>query len=329
MRTRCGDVGFLAVVLLAACGASDPAPDTSVSAVIGAGGGSVEGPAGVTVTIPAGALSEETTITVSAPDSGFPGLPAVASSGVVALEPHGLTFALPVTIALPHAENPNDLAVFTSSPGGAWERLDAERLPNELRVQVMHFSFFFNGREVCGLYRQECCADTGEGQCAGDALICIDNRCLECGLAGERCCEGNTCLGGLSCSGTQCLDATMPDAGVPDAGVPPAPAMLRISPNIQNFGTVMVSGTSASQTFTVANSGGESTGALATNLTGVNPADFVITSDTCTATTLAPAATCTVDIEFSPTSAGSKTASLDVTGTPGGIATADLGGTGI
>jgi len=168
----------------------------TVSAVIGAEGGTVSLPDGAGVDIPPGALEEPTTITVSVSDSGFTPLPAVSSGSVYAFEPHGLEFLVAVTVIVPHQGQPEELALYTSSPGADWVKLTADRRPTELRAELMHFSFLFNGREVCGLYRQECCRPADGDECAGPALHCVNDLCLECGLEGDTCCGGvgGTCL---------------------------------------------------------------------------------------------------------------------------------------
>lgn len=197
----------------------------SVTVTVGQEGGDVAGPAGVGLSIPPGALDEDVEITVSVTTSGYEALPAVSEGAVFSFEPHGLTFNVPVTISIPHTGVPDEIAMYTSSLGSGWSKIEASKEATVLRTQVEHFSFFFNGREVCGLYRQECCvgSDGSDGACAGDALTCIDNRCLECGFEGEPCCEtschpimqdGLT----LSCSGDGSCQYPYPDAGIADAG---------------------------------------------------------------------------------------------------------------
>ena len=225
----------LALVMLAASGgcsgkskANHDAGPESVTVTVGQEGADVEGPSGVELSIPPGALDEDVEITISVPSSGFEVLPAVADSVVFAFEPHGLQFNIPVTISIPHTSLPEEIAMYTSSLGGEWTRLDAARGATELRAEVDHFSFFFNVRDVCGLYRQECCfgENAPDGACAGDSLTCIDNRCLECGFPGEPCC-GTIChvvmQDGLSltCSAQGNCEFPYPDPGIVDAGFSP------------------------------------------------------------------------------------------------------------
>jgi len=79
-----------------------------------------------------------------------------------------------------------------------------------------------------------------------------------------------------------------------------------------DFGLVGV-GKTASQTFTLTNSGGSASAALTVELSG--PAAFTITDDTCTATSLGPRKSCTVSVEYAPTASGaSGAATLDANG---------------
>lgn len=103
------------------------------------------------------------------------------------------------------------------------------------------------------------------------------------------------------------------------------PAALSIAPTMQAFGTVTLGGSSMAQTFTVTNTGGSPTGVPSVTVTGTDGSMFTATS-MCGAV-LAPAGTCQVSVVFVPTSSGSKTATLEVSATPGGTATSQLSGT--
>jgi hypothetical protein len=89
----------------------------------------------------------------------------------------------------------------------------------------------------------------------------------------------------------------------------------------------MVGTSSADATFTFSNTGGVPTGSLATSVTG-DAADFVIVTDNCNGTALPAVMSCTVVLHFTPSSAAPKSATLTVTGTPGGSAASMLDGTG-
>ena len=99
-------IGFLSLAL-AACGGGggdgDAPPPPPVTATIGAAGGTVTGPSGAQVVVPAGALAQDTAITIALSSAGAPPLPAglTAFGAMFAFTPHGTTFTVPVTITLP------------------------------------------------------------------------------------------------------------------------------------------------------------------------------------------------------------------------------------
>jgi hypothetical protein len=106
MRTRKLVALGLAVAVVAACkgdttgGSGAPAPGT---ASIGPAGGVLDGPDGIVVTFPPGAVAAATTFTAG-PARAIPPLPAPSDtyvSQVFSLEPHGFTFAAPVTVQFP------------------------------------------------------------------------------------------------------------------------------------------------------------------------------------------------------------------------------------
>jgi len=96
------------LLVLAGCSESHshPNPGDTATNVIGAEGGTVQLPRGARVAIPAGALAEPTSITITVLNAdavqGIPGnLEAVGAT--YAFLPHGTTFSQPVTIELPFA----------------------------------------------------------------------------------------------------------------------------------------------------------------------------------------------------------------------------------
>src|SRR5690349_18995035 len=113
-------------------------------------------------------------------------------------------------------------------------------------------------------------------------------------------------------------------AGPAAAGKVPA---LAFSPAPYGFGQV-TDGQTASQTFTLANSGKSASGALRVTLPG--SAAFTITADTCTGTSLGPATSCTVTVQFAPSSAGTVTATLTAANNKKTVLATDaLTGTGV
>ncbi|MBS75290.1 hypothetical protein ACEN9J_35315 [Variovorax sp. Varisp41] len=166
-RSRRGVARFATALglalLLAACGGGGgggggvglpvvpPAPAPAEgSATLGAEGGVVEGPDGVRVTVPPGALRERVTLRIARDGSGAPGVPAEAQrlSAVYAFTPHGQQFDLPVEIRLPIDASglPADRSppVLLSQPGEPWIGLpvdEVKRDGNAVRFLSTHFSW--------------------------------------------------------------------------------------------------------------------------------------------------------------------------------------------
>ena len=105
-------------------------------------------------------------------------------------------------------------------------------------------------------------------------------------------------------------------------------AALAISQDDHDFGDTEVGSTSGPVDLTVTNRGELPTGVLDVTLSSGTSDDFEITADTC-AGVLAPSATCTVAVSFTPTATGELTSSLSVSATPGGSVSTDLSGTGL
>ncbi|HWE26798.1 MAG TPA: choice-of-anchor D domain-containing protein, partial [Polyangia bacterium] len=124
-------------------------------------------------------------------------------------------------------------------------------------------------------------------------------------------------------------DPTGDSVGVGFSATAVAPGALSIVPVQQDFGAVLVAATSSDLSFTVSNGGGASTGTLTAALSGSDGTQFSITSDGCSTKKLMPSASCVIQVHFAPQSAGFKSASLTVSGTPGGVAAANLSGTAL
>jgi hypothetical protein len=85
---------------------------------------------------------------------------------------------------------------------------------------------------------------------------------------------------------------------------------VSLSPSSMNFGSQAPGTTSAPQSVTVTNSGTGNLAILTVTITGPNSNNYATSSDTCTGATLLPNGTCTVSVTFTPTTAGTSTASL-------------------
>jgi hypothetical protein len=125
-------------------------------------------------------------------------------------------------------------------------------------------------------------------------------------------------------AGADASDAAADAPDDADAGT----AQLDMTPSSNDFLTIAVNSSSTDFTFTVTNNGSVTSGTMATSLTGTDMGEFGVGTDTCNANTLGATLTCTVDVHFSPTSTGAKSATIQVVATPGGTASATLAGTG-
>ena len=130
------------------------------------------------------------------------------------------------------------------------------------------------------------------------------------------------------------VDGTNPQVFIPNTSGPQlmaiTPPRLGFTPSPYDFGEVRTR-EAATQSFTLANSGGLATGPLTVTLEGA--AAFTTTGDTCTGTSLGSGASCTVTVSIGPTSIGAVTATLTAASQtsrlPGATATAALTGTGV
>ncbi len=104
-------------------------------------------------------------------------------------------------------------------------------------------------------------------------------------------------------------------------------AALSATPPSVSFGSVPVNQSSAVQTVTVKNTGATATGVLAAVLSGPGAAQVAIMSNTCTAA-LAPAATCTIAVQFNPTDTTGVSGVITVTDTATSL-TIPMVGTGL
>ena len=145
---------------LAACGGggsgslplaapSSPTTPTTVSARLDAAGGTLAGPDGVTVTVPPGALSAATTITVTETSAGAPsGLPqgsnsVFAQSKVFEFTPHDVQFAKPVTIRIPVDTSRGTPRVYVSDLSTGWYPQASTAGNGYVEIQRTGFSWIY------------------------------------------------------------------------------------------------------------------------------------------------------------------------------------------
>ena len=85
---------------------------------------------------------------------------------------------------------------------------------------------------------------------------------------------------------------------------------VAFNPSTFDFGAVAAN-TAASQTFVLTNSGAKATGTIKVDLSDVNVEEvgiFSMAADTCTGSKLSPKKSCSVTVQYAPTTAGSHSA---------------------
>jgi hypothetical protein len=106
---------------------------------------------------------------------------------------------------------------------------------------------------------------------------------------------------------------------------------LSASPSAVDFGGQAAGTTSAAQTVTITNLAQGNVVPGAATIGGTDASDFAVTGSTCTGTALARDVSCSVDVTFTPSATGKRTATLDVPSTGGATSplSVPLTGTGI
>ncbi len=104
---------------------------------------------------------------------------------------------------------------------------------------------------------------------------------------------------------------------------------LSITPSPHDYGDTPQGG-ERSQVFTVTNGTGAMTGALGTGISGSGASSFAVVAagDGCTGQVLPASGTCQFTVKFVPAASGPLSASLAVSGSPGGVTTSALSGFG-
>ncbi len=110
-----------------------------------------------------------------------------------------------------------------------------------------------------------------------------------------------------------------------------APMVMLSVPGL-SFGNQVLSTTSAPETETVTNAGTANLAISTVTIAGSNGSDFSKSVDTCASATLPPNATCTVNVTFTPSATGNRSATLSFTDNndlvAGSTQTVSLSGTG-
>lgn len=167
----------------------------------------------------------------------------------------------------------------------------------------------------------------------GSAPLAVDNISLA-GTDANRFAQTNNCGASLSPGNSCTIDVTFTPnalssfsanltvatnaAGSPHTvalngtGVNPAPGVA-LNPTSINFGNQQLAITSLPQTITLTNNGTAPLTINGLNITGTNTSDFAQTS-TCVSP-LNAGASCTIDVTFTPSATGNRTASLSIAST--------------
>jgi sugar lactone lactonase YvrE len=102
--------------------------------------------------------------------------------------------------------------------------------------------------------------------------------------------------------------APVPPAGVPCPTIAPPPGFTANT----NFCAEPLAGTTPTSAFTLTNNSNAELTGVAISTIGLDPADFVVSSTSCTAT-LNAGSSCLINLGFAPTATGTRTATLVVT----------------
>lgn len=90
------------------------------------------------------------------------------------------------------------------------------------------------------------------------------------------------------------------------------PPTISVTPTSNDFGSILVGEVSTPKTFTVTNQGSQPLVIGTAYRDGVNAAEFLKNSDGCSGQSLEALASCAIQMEFTPTSAGAKSAALEI-----------------
>ena len=157
-------IGCALLALVAACGGGSDTPDPPapptvpppVTVTLGATGGRIDGPDGVSLQVPAGALAADTAITIARADASAPPLPdppaGFTDAGpMMALTPHGTTFSVPVEVSMPLGDLPADathVLIKTNAADDGWEQIPARVEGDRIVAWITRFSHI--SRRLCG-----------------------------------------------------------------------------------------------------------------------------------------------------------------------------------
>ncbi len=285
-----------------------------------------------------------TPATVTSSNSEF----AVVTNGTTCGQPVNVGQSCVVQIALTPVAAGARAAVLTITPQGAeWDALPvtatltATGVNGELAAEPTTLQFGSVTVGSSSSARTFTVTNSGTLPTTIGTLLVSGGQASEFPLAGGTC-AGATLAPAATCTvsvtfkpgGTGARTATMDVGGSSGATVsveltgtgadPPRPA-LAASPTALDFGEQIIGSAGAPQTVTVRNSGNVANTPSA-QVTGAGAADYVISSNGCSRS-LPAGASCTVSISFEPTVAGTRVATLAVSGSGGSSASVRLSAT--
>jgi len=335
-----------------------PAGET-VTEMVGPSGGMVELP-GLQLMIPPGALTSDQTIAITktaAPaPSGY-----TAASAIYHLAPEGLVFTQNVTVTLELASVASHTRVFWSKIGGpGFDDRGGTISGSSITAANTHFSDVFAGLLPVELAITPATTDFGTvgvattspgtvftvenfgAQETGTLAATISGSGASAFAITQTTCTtlgtDESCATTIVCSpatvGQKAATLTVGDgtdmvSAVLDCNATSGPGGIIVSPSSNAFGNTVVGVSSTDTTFTITNPGGTATGTFTLAKSGNDHAHFTISQDSCSGASLAPSASCSFAVRFSPTGAGAKAAQITASATPGGTAAVVVTGVGI
>ena len=186
--------------------------------------------AGTALQIPAGALAENTTITLEIGSTPLMEADAKSAGTVAIWGPAGTKFAAPVELTMPftlaEGESIEDLFIQVREEDGARFTVEHSALTIDAANKLVRFSIngftgFQPGTGVACSPNQPCAMGQAcsNGQCkaacggvvCGANTTCVNNQCqptgMGCGPQGQQCAMGQQCINGacvIACGGVVC-----------------------------------------------------------------------------------------------------------------------------
>lgn len=354
------------LALLAACGDRASQAPADAEPVIDAAGdaGAPDAPSGTAFTAAPTAVTFNTAVSTTVRDTVVFANTAGAASGPVTLTLGGANASLFVvesstcTGTLGPAATCTVSVAFTPTAAGTFAAmLTLTDGASTVTVALSGFGTTATGLTVSPALKDFGTAGVGTtssyasftvknvGTVATGALALV----FDTGATGDYVLANNLCAGAMvapqaTCSfslgfrptavgtRTATLKATDPvssaQVGIAVTGIGAIVSGIVFTPSTYDFGTVTVGDSAFAHQFTLTNTGGVATGAIATGTSGTNVGDFLKMADNCNGQTLGPGAACTLFIAFEPGAAGARSAHVTAVASPGGSASSDLSGAG-